>query len=201
MKIRQETPEIVRFSYRQEKGDGREQGGQDDRKREDGYGEMLPYGSCAWANFDFDTKEYNLSIASDCGYYGYGWTVTKSESFLELMARISSDYLLNKLGEESVVDWAATREAIEDAIEDLDYDEDEKGDAIAGLDTLEYDYQLTENIGATTVLIENWNEEHLRISDIYEYIRTDYTGDLKRIAQVFERFIQPEIRKYLRENK
>ena len=182
MQVGHVTPKTIRFVYHQEKGDPH-------------------YGSCLWAFFDFDTQEYILNIASDCGYYGYGWNVTPSEPFLELMARINGDYLLNKLCSESIVDWQATRERLIDAIDSLDPDEDDREDAIYHLDLLAEDYDLEGDIGAATVLIENWNEDNFRLDDVYEYVRTDYTADQKKIVSIFEEFIQPAIRAYLKEKE
>ena len=45
-------PCITRISYRQEKGDS-------------------DYGTCLWADFEFDTINYRLQIMSDCGNYSY----------------------------------------------------------------------------------------------------------------------------------
>ena len=43
-----ENPEIMTVSFRQTRND-------------------KDYGSCLWAGFNFDTKNYHLSIESDCG--------------------------------------------------------------------------------------------------------------------------------------
>ena len=182
MKVNILKPEIIRFAFRQEKGDPN-------------------YGSCLWANFDFDTVNYNLSIASDCGYYGYGWTVTPSEPFLKLMARIHDDYLLRKMCRESVVDWDATKEGIIEALrEDDSLIEEEVEDAIEELEALADDYDVTESPEYTTALLEKWNDENCRINDLWDYVRTDYMGDEKKIAQVFEDHIKPAIREYLKEH-
>lgn len=179
MQVGHESPNIIRFTYRQEKGD-------------------KGYGSCLWANFDFDLDEYVLSIQSDCGYYGYGWNVTPSEPFLHLMARINEDYLLNKLCQESVVDWQATKEALIEAIDDLNPDDDDREDAIRHLEAIQEDYDVAGDIGACEVLIENWNEDNFHLDDIYEYVRTDYTGNQKKIAEIFRDHIQPAIQEFIK---
>lgn len=67
MTVTIEKPEIITLLYHQEKAD------------ED-------YGSCLWARFYLDTKNYTMSIESDCGKYSYGWYPTPdSESFLHLL--------------------------------------------------------------------------------------------------------------------
>lgn len=166
MQVGRETPRIIRFTYRQEKGDP-------------------GYGSCLWADFDFDTENYNLSIASDCGYYGYGWPVTKNESFLKMMSRIGDDYLLGKLCEESVVDWELTKEQLIDALDDMDLVEYQKNVGIKRLEDLADDYDMESDIGAATRLIEEWNEEYFQLSDVWEYVRTDYTGNQKKLRRSF----------------
>lgn len=180
MQVGHETPKIIRFTYRQEKGDP-------------------GYGSCMWAHFDFDTEHYNLSIASDCGYYGYGWPVTKSESFLKLMSRIGDDYLLGKLCTESVVDWELTKEELIDALDEMDLVEYEKNIGIKRLEDLADEYDMESDIGVATRLIEEWNEDYFQLSDVWEYVRTDYTGDQKKIAEVFREHIQPAIRAFIQE--
>lgn len=183
MKVGHETNRIIRFTFRQEKTDP-------------------DYGTCVWAHFDFDVDNYDLSIHSDCGCYGYGWTVTPSEPFLELMARIHSDYLLNKMCERSRVDWERTREALTDAMKDLvdvNFNDEDYDEAVEDLDILKEEYDLEGNIGAAEILIENWNEDHFRLDDVYEYVKTDWTGDQKKIVSVFEEYIQPAIREYLKE--
>ena len=70
MKVETINPRILVLEYRQEKGD-------------------KDYGSCLWADFYFNLDKYDLTILSDVGNYGYAyWSVTPSESFLELMTRI-----------------------------------------------------------------------------------------------------------------
>ena len=181
MQVGHETPRIIRFTYRQEKGDP-------------------GYGSCRWADFDFDTENYVLHIASDCGYYGYGWTVTKSESFLTLMSRIGDDYLLNKLcGEPRMVDWERSKEEIIYALNEMDLVEYEKNIGIKRLEDLADEYDMESDIGATTRIIEEWNEEYFQIPDVWEYVQTDYTGNQKKIAEVFREHIQPAIRAFIQE--
>lgn len=181
MSVTAKKVEVLRFEYHQEKEDP-------------------DYGSCVWANFDFDTENYNLSISSDCGFYGHGWYVTRTESFMELMARITKEYLLNKLCRESLVDWKRTKEDILKALDEADIEDGERNDAISDLEDLE-EYNDETDIGYTTKLIEEWNSEHAGIPDIWEYVRTDYTGDEKKIVSVFEKHIQPIIRKFLKDEE
>ena len=86
MKVTIEKPEIITLLFKQEKSD------------ED-------YGSCLWARFYIDIKNYTLSIESDCGNYVYGWVPTpNSESFLHLLSRLNEDYLLSKISDATVID-------------------------------------------------------------------------------------------------
>jgi hypothetical protein len=63
-------PCITRISYRQEKGDS-------------------DYGTCLWADFEFDTINYRLQIMSDCGNYSYQWVPTPGkESFFWIVPEI-----------------------------------------------------------------------------------------------------------------
>lgn len=71
-------PCITRISYRQEKGDSN-------------------YGTCLWADFEFDTINYRLQITSDCGNYSYQWVPTPGkESFLDCAGESSRIIYLAK---------------------------------------------------------------------------------------------------------
>ena len=91
-------PCITRISYRQEKGDS-------------------DYGTCLWADFEFDTINYRLQIMSDCGNYSYKWVPTPGkESFFGLCRRIKPDYLLSKISCETAIDRNATLKSAIDLI-------------------------------------------------------------------------------------
>lgn len=55
------------------------------------------YMMCMWARFIFDCDNGRLNINSDAGDYSYGWGYNEHEDFMSLMARINSNYLLNKI--------------------------------------------------------------------------------------------------------
>ena len=106
MKVTVEKPQIITLLYRQEKSDS-------------------DYGSCLWARFYLDTQNYTMSIESDCGNYSYGWCPTpKSESFLHLLCRIHSEYLLDKIAQRTVVNGEATWEEVKGLLEEVAEHED-----------------------------------------------------------------------------
>lgn len=56
------------------------------------------YTSCMWARFILDYDTWRLTINSDAGDYTYQWgNNDKNDNFTNLMARVNSDYLLNKM--------------------------------------------------------------------------------------------------------
>ena len=181
MTVTIEKPEIITLLYRQEKTD-------------------KDYGSCLWARFYFDLKNYTLQIESDCGNYIYGWVPTPdTESFMKLCARFDYEYLLYKLSNETVIDsestWKAIKELVDEIIEyelmdDLDeydlerieaacyhcYDERDVADAImAALDD--------------TKLRDKYETEY-----IWSAIEKDYPANAKKICSVFTNCIQPFIK-------
>lgn len=98
-KVSTRTPPLISLYFCQERGDP-------------------DYGSCLWAVYNFDLERYELSITSDCGNYAYGWVPThKSESFMHLMARLDSGYLLDKLASPCVINEEATFEAVKELME------------------------------------------------------------------------------------
>ena len=179
MKIETITPRIVRIAYYQEEGDPH-------------------YGSCLWAYFDFDLDRYMLNIQSDCGNAAYRWHETPdSESFLQLMARINKDYLINKLFDPEEIDVKATMENLREAIYlDEIEDEDDREDAETYLEEIEETLESCDTTEEAFVAIEDWDEEHdLNLDDMFRMIVTDFNAEQKRICQIFADYVQPEIEK------
>ena len=180
MKVIIEQPQIVSVIYRQEKTDS-------------------DYGSCLWARFYLDLKNYTLSIESDCGNYMYGWTPTpNSETFLQLLARMNKDYLLGKIASESVVDGDATWECVEAMLqdaaswegEDLDYStwEDVKAACYHRHDDREIVDALKYALEPTDLF------KKLDYDQTYGSIVHDYPANAKKIVEVFDAYIRPKIR-------
>ena len=179
--VKIEPPEITTLSFRQEKGD-------------------KDYGSCLWARFNFDTKNYSLSIESDCGNYCYGWYPTPdTETFLHLCSRFEQYYLLDKISNRSVVNGDATFKGLMAMLNDYD----------------DYAYEMLtdkqiQNIEESCYANRNDREVFDSINkaldgtsfdgslsdyDIACCIEMDYPRGAKKIAEIFRDYIQPELRK------
>lgn len=189
MKTEVQNPNIVRVAYHQEPGDEH-------------------YGSCLWAYFDFDLDKYMLNIQSDCGNAAYRWVATpEAESFLHLMSRVHADYLIEKLFRHTVVDVDATLREIREWLgigDDEDYKDDElleedrvhREGALRELEDrlneyTQLDYDLAMRIA------EDWQSDyHFDIDCLYERVVTGFTCWQKRIVQIFEDYIQPEIARF-----
>ena len=176
-----ENPEIITIFYRQTKGDP-------------------DYGSCLWARFNFDTKNYHLSIESDCGSYGNGWYPTPDhETFLHLCARFDEGYLLDKIDNRSVVDGEATYKALMEFLADYD------GCAYEALTSKQLkdledacrsnrkDRDCYDNIVDELEYTEFSGS--LSEYDIASCIEMTYPAGSKKIVQIFKDYIQPELRK------
>ena len=181
MTVTVEKPEIITLLYRQEKTD------------ED-------YGSCLWARFYFDLKNYTLQIESDCGNYTHGWMPTpEHETFMELCARFDKYYLLDKISSQSVIDGENTWKSVKKIVDEIiDY---------YSLDNLdEYDWEQIE-----AACYHNYDErdcheaiayalndagiwDKCEIGDIYSAINKDYPANAKKIVSVFVDCIQPFIK-------
>ena len=180
-----EKPEIITISYRQERGDS-------------------DYGSCLWARFNFDTKNYHLSIESDCGSYSNGWYPTpKTESFMQLCARFDWLYLVDKISTKSVVNGDATYKCLMAWLEDYD----------------EYGYEMLSNIQVQEIeeACHADRNDHAVLDAIQkalegtpfdgscsEYdiacsIEMDYPRGAKKIADIFREHIQPVVKKIAEE--
>lgn len=183
MQVTVEQPNIISLLYRQEKGDP-------------------DYGSCLWARFYLDLNNYTMTIEGDCGNYAYGWVPTpKSESFLQLLARMGRDYLLSKISSRSVVDGDATWEAVEAMISDAAHWEGEEldlsiwEDIKAACRESDDDREIVDAL--KDALLPTDLFEKLDYEQTYGSIVHDYPAGAKKIAQVFKDCIQPEIRQML----
>lgn len=183
MKIEEIKPHIRQFMFRQERGDP-------------------DFGSCLWASFILDTKNYALHIASDCGEYAYGWTPTpKSESFVHLMSRIYEEYLLEKIADRDQFDYEASKaETIENLKIYFD-DEPEKVESI--IDEIVcremYDDMSDDNNAFYRAMDDILSGNG--VNDTFEVITVvlDYSAGAKKIAQIFHDVLQPLLKAELTE--
>lgn len=182
-KVWHEMPEIVTIAFRQEKTD-------------------KDYGSCMWARFNFDTKNYSLSIESDCGSYHYGWTPTPlSETFLQLCSRFDYEYLLYKISDMTVVDGAATWKAIKELVQDIICDFDLDGcfdeDDLEELEGACYHNRDERDAFdcISSVLDDTRLYDKYETMYIWDAIQKDYPVNAKKIVEVFRDYIQPELRR------
>lgn len=165
-------PYLISLYFQQEKGDP-------------------DYGSCLWAIFNFDLDRYEMTITSDCGSYAYGWTPTpNSESFMHLMARLDSGYLLDKLASRDVVNTEETFEAVKDLMNSW------------GVDLEEFDMEEIKNC----CNLDSEREVHDALEkkfcgtsmedcddyDLWCCIQMDFTANAKKIVQVFIDYIKPK---------
>lgn len=170
MKIENATPNIIQLKLCQEKTDN-------------------DYGTCLWANVVIDRDNYTLFIESDCGNYSYGWTPTpQAESFVKLLCRMDSDYLLSKISDTSYFDFdESKKQTIQNVREYFDND-DEAQRIIESLD-----YELDCCYGEETFYIACSNELS-EYSDELIHIEKDYPAGAKKIVEIFKNTIQPYLR-------
>lgn len=151
-------------------------------------------GSCLYARFYFNLDKYELNIISDCGNYAYQWVaMPEHESFLEVMARISDDYLLGKLcGSPKEFDYEATKKKLYDYADE----EDDKNRLDEIFEEIECKY-IPDNGETFIELFEQENDGWW--TDVWEYLEYDYTPWQKRIVRVFKENIQPVIKEIVKE--
>lgn len=182
MKITVEKPETIVILYRQEKSD------------ED-------YGSCLWARFYFDTKNYVLHIESDCGNYTYGWVPTPDhETFLQLCCRFDSEYLLYKLSDRTVIDsdatWKAVKELVEETLQYSLFDSKLDENDWQELESACYHCRDQRDVIDCIFDAIKYTELSRKIEteDLCGAIEMDYPANAKKIVSVFINCIQPFIK-------
>lgn len=179
-KVIPRTPNIISFHFQQERGDP-------------------DYGSCLWAVFNFDLDRYELSIASDCGNYTYGWVPTlRSESFMHLMARVDNGYLLDKIAKQCVIDTEETFKAVKRLISDYGVDPSELNEYDEPIIDLSAVRSCCEESTSQEVVIalrstfRGTPMEDCDACDLWSCICLDFTANAKKIAQVFVDYIRPK---------
>ena len=171
MKVDVKIPDTVQFCIRMEKED-----------------EL--YTRCMWARVTFDNKNWSMMAQSDAGDYSYSWCVeTGGRKFLELMQQIDSDYLLCKISDmtrfdldntkKTVISWVSSEVESERIIKEIN--------SINVSNSHDFMNELEG--------IEGMEE----YTDLWECIQSDYPSGAKVFARVFTECIQPEIRKYLKQ--
>ena len=182
MTVTIEKPEVITLLYKQEKGD------------ED-------YGSCLWARFYIDTKNYTLSIESDCGNYVYGWTPTpERESFLHLLSRMDTEYLLYKISDRTVIDADATAAEMLELIKEVadsecveleDWDLQQIKDACYHHN---YECDLVDAVMDAVIPTVVRKAVEQDTYALYSSVQKDFPACAKKIAEVFKNCIRPFIK-------
>lgn len=173
-------PCITRISYQQEKGDPN-------------------YGTCLWADFEFDTINYRLQIMSDCGNYAYEWVPTPGkESFFGLCRRLDPGYLLNKISSKTVIDLEETASnAIDLIYQSIEYEANLEDDweELLKCEIADSDLQTETEIADHIVNFAGECSINVDFYDAYMCICKDYPEQAKRIIKTFETYIKPKIPK------
>lgn len=182
MTVTIEKPEVITLFFKQEKGD------------ED-------YGSCLWARFYIDTKNYTLSIESDCGNYVYGWTPTpNSESFLHLLGRMDAEYLRYKISDTTVIDGDATATKMLELIKeiaDMECVKLDEWDLQQISDACHHNNDERDLVDAVLdAVIPTAVRKALERDtyNLYSAVTKDYPANAKKISEVFQNCIRPYIK-------
>ena len=182
-KVENRTPNIVSLYFQQEKGDP-------------------DYGSCLWAIFNFALDRYELSITSDCGNYAYGWVPTPhSESFMHLIARIDSGYLLDKIATQKILNTGETFKAVKQLISDYGVDPSELNEYDEPTIDLSVVKSCCEESIPPEVIFALRNTfrgtpmEDCDDGDLWGCICMDFTANAKKIVQIFIDYIKPLCKK------
>lgn len=176
MTVTVEKPDIITLLYRQERSDP-------------------DYGSCLWARFHIDTKNYTMSIESDCGNYSHGWYPTPdSETFMHLLCRMDGGYLLGKLAERTVVNgeetWKALKELVEDEGKELEYH------VMQDLEAACYHQKSADDVYRSVMDALEYTplEGKIDAYSVYGCVEMDYHCWTKKIVSVFKEHIVPVLR-------
>lgn len=190
-KIIEIVPNIRQFEYRQ----GREN---------------PDYSLCSWAMFVLDCTNYTLYITSDCGRYSYSWAPTpESESFVHLVSRIDSDYLLRNIEFMRIFDYEKSLNNVIEYLKDAAVSEEE-------LERLKERMDHESEIGLAGIIDDEFKAvckeglDNINRADLLDGLDDggcvyEYPLDARKVIQVFCEYLQPLLKsevtkKELREN-
>ena len=149
--------------------------------------------------YTLDLDKYSLSIGGETSA-DYKWVETPtSESFIELMIRCDSGYLLNKLFDK-VFDLEKSIKSVIEYFEeyelfDCDYESDEKQDFLEEINGIDCD---CENcfIERVIAILDDYDKHDIEADyDLWNRIERSYKYWDKKAVDLFCEFIKPEIEK------
>lgn len=153
--------------------------------------------------YTLDLDKYSLSIGGETSA-DYKWVETpKAESFLELMLRCDSGYLLNKLFNK-VFDLEKSIKSVIEYFEeyelfDCDYESDEKEDFLEEIKKIDCD---CENcfIERVNEILDDYDKNYIDDDyDLWNRIEKSYKYWDKKAVDLFCEFIKPELKKEVEE--
>lgn len=149
--------------------------------------------------YTLDLDKYSLSIGGETSA-DYKWVETpKSESFIKLMVRCDSGYLMNKLFNR-VFDLGKSVEAMKEFLKENEwfYRYKDKKECLKEMDDICVDYDR-ELVNEVIKLLEEYNVEvdGDMEYDLWNCIERTYKYWDKRAIDLFCEFIKPELKKEL----
>lgn len=149
--------------------------------------------------YTLDLDKYSLSIGGETSA-DYKWVETpKTESFINLMIRCDSGYLLNKLFNK-VFDFEKSIKSVIEYFEeyelfDCDYESDEKEDFLEEIKKIDCD---CENcfIERVNEILDDYDKNYIDADyDLWNRIEKSYKYWDKKAVDLFCEFIKPELKK------
>lgn len=171
------VPNIRQFEYRQ----GREN---------------PDYSLCSWATFVLDCTNYTLYIASDCGRYSYSWAPTpESESFVHLVSRIDSDYLLGNIEFMRIFDYEKSLNNVIEYLKDDAVSEEE-------LEQFKERMKYESEVGLAGIIDDEFKTackeglDNINRADLLDGLDDggcvyEYPLDARKVIQIFCEYLQP----------
>ena len=153
--------------------------------------------------YTLDLDKYSLSIGGETSA-DYKWVETpKAESFIKLMIRCDSGYLLNKLFNK-VFDLEKSINSVIEYFEecelfDCDYESDEKEDFLEEIKGIDCD---CENcfIERVNEILDDYDKNYIDADyDLWNRIEKSYTYWDRKAVDLFCEFIKPELEKELQQ--
>lgn len=146
--------------------------------------------TCMWARFVFDCDNGQLNINSDQGDYAYRWGFNEHEDFMSLMARIGDDYLLNKISDRSSFDLEESKKETIEIMKIYAYEENWSHEKLYYVESAINGIESGEEVFYREVcdLIPHIDFEDVKIVKDYPY-------GARVVVDIFDKFVQPQIKK------
>lgn len=152
------------------------------------------YSQCMFAKINLDHDNFVISAVTDVGRFGHSWNKTDEKNgFLKLLMKISPEYLLSKIADETVFLLEESKQEVIKDLKQRDCSEDELNYMIDSINDLDCDAK-TFYFSVSSITGEYFDCDS-------DFIIMDYPEEAKIFVSIFEKYLRPILGRELKQNE